>query len=76
MTKDQYNIFRNRLDNSIRNITFYGMFLETKLKKIIPTDEDIDKMLEFFIEKEEYEFCEYLRKYKETKNNSLSNVAQ
>jgi hypothetical protein len=52
------------------------MFLETKLKKIIPTDEDIDKMLEFFIEKEEYEFCEYLRKYKETKNNSLSNVAQ
>lgn len=49
---------------------------ETKLGQFIPTDDEINEMIEYYTNTEEYDFCIYLRDYKQNKNNSLSNVAQ
>jgi len=49
---------------------------ETKLGICIPTNNEIDEMIKYYSDTEEYDFCIYLRDYKHNKNNSLSNVAQ
>jgi hypothetical protein len=76
MTKDEIDKFEERFIRAANGAVLNIMFFGTKIGKVKPTSKEIDEMMEFLIRKERFEDCEYLKKYKENKNNSLSNVAQ
>ena len=64
------------MNNTFDKLRITLWLAEIKLGISIATDDEINEMIKYYSNIEEYEFCEYLKKYKENKNNSLSNVAQ
>lgn len=64
------------MNNYLETLTRLRMTLwlaETKLGISTPTADELDEMIKYYSNTEEYDFCVYLKDYK---NNSLSNIAQ
>jgi hypothetical protein len=70
MTKEEFENLEKRFQETIYRNTMIMTYIKFNLGKIKLNNEEIQKLLDFFIEIEDYELCAKLQKHQIKMNNA------